>query len=110
MAQNLGLGTAMIALVVLVHTLGLTFLAGTMQRIVRWFRLHHHHFGKTIAMVLTVLGVFAIHTLEIWGWAGLYLYTGAVKGIESAVYFSTVTFSTVGYGDITLDQIGRAHV
>ena len=30
-----------------------------------------------------------------------YLAIGIVNGLEEAVYFSTVTFSTLGYGDIT---------
>jgi hypothetical protein len=80
---------------------GLVLLARWMNWIVLWFRLHRHSLGKTVAMVTTVLGLFLVHTIEVWVWAGAYVATGVVDTLESAVYFSTVTFSTLGYGDIT---------
>jgi hypothetical protein len=101
MVLNLILGTMLIALTVIIHTVGLILLARWMAWIVHWFRLHRHSLGKTVAMVTTVLGLFFVHTIEVWMWAAAYLVTGVVADLESAVYFSTVTFSTLGYGDIT---------
>lgn len=101
MVSNLALGTLLISLNVIIHTIGLVVLARWMAWTVRWFRLHRHSFGKTIAMVTTVLGLFLVHTIEVWVWALAYLAIGVVGALEDAVYFSTVTFSTVGYGDIT---------
>ena len=40
-------------------------------------------------------------------WAGVYLMVGAISGLEPALYFSTVTFTTLGYGDITLNESWR---
>ena len=51
-------------------------------------------------MTTTVLGLFFLHTVEIWLWAAVYVVIGAVAGFADALYFSTVTFSTVGYGDV----------
>ena len=101
MVSNLALGTLLISTNVIIHTIGLVVLARWMAWIVRWFRLHRHSLGKTIAMVTTVLGLFLVHTIEVWVWAFAYLAIGVVDALEDAVYFSTVTFSTVGYGDIT---------
>src|ERR1041385_4426076 len=107
MFVNLALGTAMIAATVLFHTVGLIALSGTMNRVVAWFRLHRHDFGKTVTMVTTVLGIFSLHTAEIWMWAGLFLVTGEFSLFEDALYFSTSTFSTIGYGDVTLSPAWR---
>ena len=101
MVPNLSPGTFLISVTVVVHTVGLVVLTRWMSWIVPWFRLHRHSLGKTIAMVTTMLGIFLVHTIEIWLWAFAYLATGVVRDLEAAVYFSTVTFSTVGYGDIT---------
>ena len=101
MVSNLALGALVISLNVIVHTMGLMALARWMPWAVRWFRLHRHSFGKTVAMVTTVLGIFLVHAIEVWIWAFAYLMTGVASGLEGAVYFSTVTFSTLGYGDIT---------
>jgi hypothetical protein len=67
-----------------------------MDRMVHWFSLHRHGFGKTFAMVATVLGIFFIHTVEIWAWAVLYAATGAISLFQVALYFSTATYATVG--------------
>ncbi len=55
-------------------------------------------------LVLVVLGIFFVHALEIWSWAFLYLWLEQFESMERALYFSTVTFTTLGYGDITLDE------
>ena len=98
--ENLLLGSLMISATVIIHTSGLIFLTRWMSLVVRWFRLHRHNFGKTVAMVTTVLGIFFLHTIEVWAWAVTYVFIGVVRDLETAVYFSTVTFSTLGYGDV----------
>jgi hypothetical protein len=107
MLANLSLGTLLIAATVLIHTFGLIVLSSVMGGVVVWWRLHQHGVGKTIAMVTTVLGLFLIHTVEVWTWAGAYFVLGAVGSFEDTLYFSTVTFSTLGYGDITLPRDWR---
>ena len=97
MVSNLTCGALVISLNVIVHTVGLVLLARWMSWSVQWFRLHRHSLGKTVAMVTTVLGLFAVHTIEVWIWAFAYLATGFVNSLEEAVYFSTVTLSTLGY-------------
>jgi hypothetical protein len=40
--------------------------------------------------------------LEIFLWAWVYRHVGAIHGLEESLYFSGITFTTVGYGDVTL--------
>lgn len=96
MIDNLLLGTVLIASTVVIQTLGLIVLAGATARLVRWFRLHRHNLGRIIAMVATVLGLFAIHTVEIWLWAVVLTFIGAAPGFADALYLSTASFSTYG--------------
>ena len=42
--------------------------------------------------------------LESGVWAAVYLAVGAILDLETALYFSIVTFTTLGYGDVTLDS------
>ena len=107
MFTNLALGTLFIAITVLLHTLGLVTLTRTMNRVVHWFRLHQHEFGKSVAMVTTVLGLFLLHSVEIWAWAVLFFASNAVVPFQNALYYSTATFSTVGSGDIIVDPRWR---
>jgi voltage-gated potassium channel len=59
----------------------------------------------TTAVILMVL-----HFLEIALWAGVYMMIPALDKIshwEESIYFSTVTYTTLGYGDITLPPVWR---
>ena len=42
------------------------------------------------------------HIAEIAIWALFYLLVGCLPDVESAVYFSGATYTTVGYGDLVL--------
>lgn len=60
-------------------------------------------------MIGTVLGVFLAHIIQIWLWAILFLYLApeTLPDLESALYFSTSSFTTVGFGDVYLDKEWR---
>ena len=45
--------------------------------------------------------------LDIVLWAWVYRHVGAIHGLEESLYFSGITFTTVGYGDITLIKCWR---
>jgi len=55
-----------------------------------------------LTMVFNVLIVICVHTVEAWSWAVLYLYLGEFSELQHALYFSVVTSTTLGYGDVTL--------
>ena len=65
------------------------------------------------SMVLLLVGLAMMvfgHSLQVWGWAAALLWVGAFTSIEAAIYFSTVTYTTLGYGDITLEEGLRVFV
>jgi len=62
---------------------------------------------STLKLAVFVLWLFLATILEVWAWTILYLSLGAIGTLETAVYFSTVTFTTLGFGDITLGQEWR---
>ena len=49
--------------------------------------------------VIIVFGLFALHGVEIWTFALFYRAVGAVPTLESALYFSSITYGTIGYAD-----------
>jgi len=54
-----------------------------------------------------VLLMFFLSLIEMTAWGLLYLFLGAIDNFEKALYFSTVTFTTLGYGDILLETNWR---
>lgn len=94
--------TVMLVLCVIIHGLGLFSLNQAIrteanQERLRWITplsLRGGLFTLTI-----VLALIAIHGIEIWAFALVYLALGAVPHLENALYFSTISYSTVGYND-----------
>jgi hypothetical protein len=92
-------GTVLICTTVLIHIVGLisiTWFAACMGKVLKLNGLA----GRTGVMVGVVLGLFAVVTVEIWLWTFCYLLLGVTSDFDAALYLSTVTFSTVGYGDV----------
>ena len=52
---------------------------------------------------LAILGPIFSHTLHVYIWSLALLQIGALTGYETAIYFTLVTYTTLGYGDLTLD-------
>lgn len=96
---NLALGTLMISLTVVIHTFGLMGVTHVMSFVTDRIRLHGHR-SRMLAMNTVVIGVFAVLTAEVWLWASCYWLIGFLDDFETALYFATITFSTVGYGDV----------
>jgi len=105
MLLQLLLATAMVVMTVLIHLFGLAVL-------MRVLRSHTRMFRRFPIMPLTLLlaasiGIIAIHTLEIWFYALVYLRLGSFPEFEQALYFSTVTYATIGYGDLVMPHEWR---
>jgi hypothetical protein len=103
MAHNLLLASFMVSLCVTIHFFGLTVLMHFLRSRANALRPHKNRFGQGLVILLVVHGLVLIHTAEIWSYAAAYRIIGAVHDWETALYFSTATFTTIGYGDVVLD-------
>lgn len=63
--------------------------------------------SPTWLMIRVVWGLMALHMLAIGVWGGFYWWRGALPDLESALYFSGVTYATIGYGDLLLPEAWR---
>jgi hypothetical protein len=48
------------------------------------------------------LWIVLLHVVQVGLWAVAYLWTGRLPDLETATYFSLVTYTTIGYGDVVL--------
>ena len=81
--------------------------AGGISLVVFLVKTHEKHWAPRHPFVRmrAISSIFSL--IEILAWALVYLYVGAVENLEKALYFSTVTFTTLGYGDILLNSNWR---
>jgi carbon starvation protein CstA len=98
LAANLAAGTALVAGTVMIHTVGLLLLARLTPHVARVLGFHSHDAGRTLVMTGSVLGIFLLHTIEVWLWAAVYVQLAATVSFGEALELSTATFSTLGYG------------
>ncbi len=57
---------------------------------------------SAIATMLSLFVLFATAVLQVMLWALLYELGGALDSFSEALYFSLVTFTSLGYGDVTV--------
>jgi hypothetical protein len=107
MIENLALASVMVAVTVSIHFFGLLLLLRILSAGGHRFRAHESVVGRAALILFVVFGIFAIHTAEIWLYAAVYLAIGASADFETALYFSTVTFASLGYGDVVLTKAWR---
>jgi hypothetical protein len=100
--MQLLIATAMVAATVLIHLAGLSILVAVMRKRSTGRTRSAAMVHQGVAIMTAAFGLFALHTVEIWAYAGLYLLLGALPDFEQALYFSTSTYVTLGYGDIVL--------
>lgn len=66
-----------------------------------------HYLVRPLLVTAVVLWFFLAVVVEAWSWALIYLALGIFEELEPALYFSTVSFTTLGFGDIVLDPEWR---
>ncbi|MDK4741222.1 potassium channel family protein [Rhizobium sp. CNPSo 3464] len=69
----------------------------------RNFLLRQPTFVTVVWIVYLIIPII----LDVCIWALFYYMSSALPNLEDAAYFSTVTFTTVGYGDIVLGKEWR---
>lgn len=98
-------GIALVVVTVLVHAVGT-------QSLIRFLVRRHSDASGLIkshkalpAVIWTASVLMALHVIEIHLWALAYMFVlpgDPLDTYEKAAYFSFITFTTLGYGDVTL--------
>ncbi len=104
---NLAVSSLMVGLTVLIHFWGLLGLTRLMSGGGARLRPHEGRSRAAALILFVVFGIFVLHTGEIWLYAALYVALGETRTLEEALYFSTVSFASVGFGDIVLSPRWR---
>lgn len=62
---------------------------------------------RAVMICAGVTIVICAHTITVWLWAAALYRTGTFADFSESFYFSMVTYTSLGYGDIVLEPSGR---
>ena len=99
MLARLLLAWAMMAGCVAIHAAGLVL---AMQWFGRPAAAADRFWSRTMVFVRLAGWIVALHLVEIAAWAMFLAVQRALPDLQSAFYFSGVTYTTTGYGDVVL--------
>jgi ion channel len=98
-------GGLLVAVTVTIHALGFSAL---LRAVMRWHSLDRSGFRPVTRLVIALTcWLILVHLVEICVWGLFYYLRGCLPDAESALYFSAVTYTTVGYGDLVLAKPWR---
>jgi voltage-gated potassium channel Kch len=100
MLSKLLIAFSLMALCVAIHAMGLTGAFRWMHA--RLARGTAGFWPATSMLVRIAVWTVLLHLIEILVWALLYTWRGAMPDFTTSAYFSAVTYTTTGYGDLVL--------
>lgn len=103
------IGAFMIAVTVIIHATMCDFVFRFIENHARSFASIFKKFWKIWSLIVAVFMIGAALMADIWLWTLLFytLEPELLGNIETALYFTTITFTTVGYGDIVFSSDWR---
>ncbi len=107
MLQQIAFGSLLMVASVVMS--GMTFwaLELVLARATPWLVQPPHRLKLFMVVIATSLAVMAMVTVSVWLWAVVLHLMGIFQGFEQAMYFTLVTFTTLGYGDVLMPDQWR---
>jgi hypothetical protein len=101
-SQHFGSAVLLVVVTSFIHGAGMLAIFWTLFRS-RMFAARH--FGSVLnasRLTLVVVALIAVHLTEAVCWAAFYFYKGCFADFNTSLYFSMITYTTLGYGDVVL--------
>lgn len=98
----LGVAFGLTCASVVIHALGtleaIRHLSSKLQKLIG----NQRRLASEIQVVRVVSLLLILHLVEAGAWAAFYWIYGLLPDVETAIYFSLTSYTTVGYGDVVL--------
>jgi hypothetical protein len=99
------IGCVLVTVTVVVHAAGFSLVLRSLMKSRAGVPIQTWPVVRLLIRVAWLL--ILIHVVEVAVWALCYLWLGCLPDAESAFYFSGVSYTTIGYGDLVLPKPWR---
>ena len=106
MLTEVSIAVAIVSVCLIIHFAGIFAMA-------EWLLRRREFLGNAgrkqfgILMVVVFAGILVLHLIQTSLWAVFYYTQNLFSDFETSLYFSMVSFTTVGYGDVLLPRRWR---
>ncbi|WP_265500130.1 potassium channel family protein [Paracoccus beibuensis] len=107
MLGQIAFGSVLMVVSVLVAGMAVWALETVFARCAPWLMRAPHRPKLILLVVASSIAVLAMLTASVWLWAATFHLLGVFASFEEAMYFTLVTFTTLGYGDVLMPQNWR---
>lgn len=104
MLTEIAIAVVIVSVCLLLHVAGILLMA-------EWLLQHRQYFERSgtkthfsILMLVLICGIIILHVAESSMWAVFYHAGELFPDFETSLYFSLVTYTAIGYGDVVLPQ------
>lgn len=91
----------------IVHVAGIMLMADWLLDRREYFERNATKRHFAVLLIMLFAGILCLHLIQTGLWAVFYLTRGLFSDFETSLYFSMVSFTTVGYGDVLLPSKWR---
>ncbi|TCP63132.1 ion channel [Rhodovulum bhavnagarense] len=102
MLLQISIGTGLILATILIAAAGFWLGEALVSVFNAWLIRRPHPPKLALVLVVSVVLVLGMMTASVWIWALAFVGLQVFETIEPAAYFSLVSFTTLGFGDILL--------
>lgn len=104
LSQQILWGSTFLGLCFLVEIILLTMCTLAINRFVERWEKKGVILATAGPIAIALAFIVATHTIQVWIWAIVWVFGSVLPDWNTALYFSLVSFTTLGYGDIVLGE------
>ena len=107
MLSQLLLGSALICATIIVEVSFIGIASAGLSKTGQWLVKGKKRMKLMLSLLVVVLWMLGAISIGVWIWASAFIALGQFQDLETSLYFSVVSMTTLGYGDIVIDREWR---
>lgn len=107
MLSVIAVAAAIVSVSLVIHLAGILLMAEWLLKRQEYLERTANSRQVALLIVMIFSGIMLLHLMQTGLWAAFYYAHGLFDDFETSLYFSMVSFTTTGYGDVLLPRRWR---